>query len=62
MKIIRKRMQTQAHGKNTGTIRKKHEEIHSENRGAGKTHEITNASRKQGMKWTKIDVHILKTA
>ena len=24
----------------------KHEEIHSENRGAGKTHEITNASRK----------------
>ena len=55
-------MQTQAHGKNTGTIGKKHEEIHSENRGAGKTHEITNASRKQGMKWKNIYAHILKTA
>ena len=31
----------------------KHEEIHSENRGAGKTHEITNASRKQGMNWKR---------
>ena len=31
----------------------KHEETHLENRGASKTHEITNASRKQGMSWKK---------
>ena len=40
----------------------KHEETHLENRGASKTHEITNASRKQGMKWKNIYAHILKTA
>ena len=49
------------HAKNAGTIGK-HEETHSENRGASKTHEITNASRKQGMKWKNIYAHILKTA
>ena len=40
----------------------KHKETHSKNRGARKTHEITNASRKQGMNWKNIYAHILKTA
>ena len=36
----------------------KHHETHSENRGASKTHEITNASGKQGINWKNIYVEI----
>ena len=50
------------HAKKPRNNRKTHEETHLENRGASKTHEITNASRKQGIKWKNIYAHILKTA
>ena len=50
------------HMQKTQEPSEKHSETHSENRGASKTHEITNTFRKQGMNCNNIYAHILKTA